>query len=103
MAARSLRVVSISRTWGIFSRITGSSVSRAAAMHGSAAFFAPPIRMVPNSGLPPRITSLSILETSFLRPPRHEFYGARYGYSSGEHGAAGAKTYWSPEVREPGL
>src|ERR1039458_282964 len=50
----------MSRTWGMFSRITGSSVSKAAAMQGSAAFFAPLIRTVPSSGLPPRITSLSI-------------------------------------------
>ena len=38
----------------------GSSVSRAAAMQGSAAFFAPLTRMVPSSGSPPRMTSLSI-------------------------------------------
>src|SRR5437016_3394093 len=36
MAARRLRVVSMSRTCGMFSRMTGSSVSRAAAMQGSA-------------------------------------------------------------------
>src|SRR5579883_3264935 len=60
MATSSLRSVSISRTCGIFSRITGSSVSRAAAMAGRAAFLAPLIRTVPNRGLPPRITNLSI-------------------------------------------
>src|SRR5271165_293837 len=60
MAASSLRVVSMSRTCGIFSRITGSSVSKAAAMQGSAAFLAPLIRTVPSRGLPPRITNLSI-------------------------------------------
>ena len=38
----------------------GSSVSSAAAMAGSAAFFAPLMRMVPTSGLPPRMTSLSM-------------------------------------------
>ena len=44
MAASSFRVVSNSRTCGMFSRVTGSSVSNAAAMHGSAAFFAPLMR-----------------------------------------------------------
>ena len=56
----SLRVVSMSRTCGTFSRMTGSSVSRAAAIAGSAAFFAPLIRTVPSRGFPPRITNLSI-------------------------------------------
>src|ERR1017187_10410105 len=60
MAASKLRSVTMSRTWGMFSRMTGSSVSRAAAMAGRAAFLAPLMRTVPTSGLPPRITSLSI-------------------------------------------
>src|SRR6478736_2643950 len=60
LGANSLRVVSMSRTCGTFSRMTGSSVSRAAAMAGSAAFLAPLTRIVPSSGLPPRITNLSI-------------------------------------------
>src|SRR5207248_1235997 len=60
MAVSSLRVVSMSRTSGIFSNTTGSSVSRAAAIAGSAAFLAPETRTVPSSGLPPRITNLSI-------------------------------------------
>src|ERR1035438_6949984 len=59
----------MSRTCGTFSRITGSSVSRAAAMQGSAAFFAPLIRTVPSSGLPPRITSLSMIYDLVLRRP----------------------------------
>src|SRR3954447_4583100 len=61
MAASSLRVVSMSRTCGMFSRMTGSSVSRAAAMAGSAAFLAPLMRTVPSRGFPPRITNLSML------------------------------------------
>ena len=61
MAESSLRVVSMSRTCGMFSRITGSSVRRAAAMAGSAAFLAPLMRTVPSRGLPPRITNLSML------------------------------------------
>ena len=60
MAASKLRSVTMSRTWGTFSRMTGSSVSRAAAIAGRAAFLAPLTRMVPTNGLPPRITSLSI-------------------------------------------
>src|SRR5271165_5881629 len=50
----------MSRTCGMFSSTTGSSVSRAAAIAGKAAFFAPLTRMLPSSGLPPRMTSLSI-------------------------------------------
>jgi hypothetical protein len=41
MVDNSLRSVSISRTWGMLSRITSSSVRIAAAMQGSAEFFAP--------------------------------------------------------------
>src|SRR5438067_9872360 len=61
MAESNLRVVSMSRTCGIFSKVTGSSLSKAAAMAGSAAFFAPLMRTVPSSGFPPRMTNLSML------------------------------------------
>src|SRR5512140_814078 len=50
----------MSRTCGIFSRMTGSSVRSAAAIAGSAAFFAPLTLMVPSRGLPPRMTNLSM-------------------------------------------
>src|ERR1035437_7847226 len=53
----------MSRTWGTFSRMTGWSVSRAAAMQGSAAFLAPLTRTVPSSGSPPRMTNLSMDES----------------------------------------
>ena len=38
----------------------------AAAIEGNAEFFAPETRMVPTSGLPPRMTNLSIKESSQL-------------------------------------
>src|ERR1017187_3924695 len=60
MEASSLRSVSMSRTWGMFSSVTSSSVRMAAAMQGRAEFLAPETRMVPTRGLPPRITNLSI-------------------------------------------
>src|SRR5437588_9597630 len=60
MATRSLRSVSMSRTSGIFSRMTVSSVRMAAAIAGRAAFLAPLMRTVPSRGLPPRMTNLSI-------------------------------------------
>src|ERR1700749_4513438 len=60
METSSLRSVSMSRTCGMFSRMTSPSVRMAAAMHGSAEFFAPETLRVPRSGLPPRITNLSI-------------------------------------------
>src|SRR5215471_4348757 len=60
----------MSRTWGIFSIMTGSSVSKAAAMQGSAAFLAPLMRTVPSRGLPPRMTSLSMLESAPIILPR---------------------------------
>src|SRR5580658_3684672 len=63
MAVRRLRVVWMSRTCGMFSKMTGSSVRRAAAMQGRAAFFAPLTRTVPRSGSPPRITNLSMGES----------------------------------------
>jgi len=58
MAARRRPLVSMSRTWGMFSRMTSSSVRMAAAMQGMAEFFAPEILMVPRRGLPPRTTNL---------------------------------------------
>src|ERR1700722_1709065 len=60
MELSNLRSVSMSRTWGMFSRITSSSVRMAAAMQGRAEFFAPETLMVPSSGFPPRTTNLSI-------------------------------------------
>src|ERR1700679_636532 len=57
----------MSRTWGMFSRITSSSVRMAAAMQGNAEFFAPDTRMVPSSGFPPRMTNLSIRSHELLR------------------------------------
>src|ERR1700710_1085643 len=65
MLTRSLRSVSMSRTWGMFSRMISSSVRMAAAMQGRAEFFAPETLMVPRRGLPPRTTNLSI--TYYLR------------------------------------
>src|SRR5580692_6749030 len=56
----SFRSVSMSRTWGIFSSTTSSSVRIAAAMQGRAEFLAPLTRIVPSSGLPPRMTNLSM-------------------------------------------
>src|SRR3984957_12973370 len=60
MLVSSLRSVSMSRTWGMFSRMTSSSVRMAAAMQGRAEFFAPETLMVPRRGLPPRTTNLSM-------------------------------------------
>src|SRR2546423_15469330 len=71
MAASSLRVVSMSRTWGMFSRITGSCDRRGAAMQGRAPFLAPLTLIVPSSGLPPRITNLSIISRCFLGSDRN--------------------------------
>jgi hypothetical protein len=56
----SLRSVLMSRTWGRFSSVISSSVRIAAAMQGSAEFLAPETRTVPTSGLPPRMTNLSM-------------------------------------------
>src|SRR5579863_2280243 len=70
MDASSLRSVSMSRTCGMFSSVTSSSVRMAAAMQGSAEFFAPDTRMVPTSGLPPRMTNLSM---ELTLPLKHQF------------------------------
>src|SRR5579859_5954060 len=58
----------MSRTSGIFSRITGSFVRRAAAIAGKAAFLAPLMRTLPTRGLPPRITNLSIRLSGAISP-----------------------------------
>src|SRR5262249_45729266 len=63
-----LRSVCMSRTSGMFSRVTASSVRMAAAMAGSAAFLAPLTRMVPTRGLPPRMTNLSIIASGASVP-----------------------------------
>src|SRR6266446_4994904 len=60
MNARSLLMVMRSRTLGILCTVTWSAVSRAAAITGSAEFFAPLTLTVPCRGLPPLIRNLSI-------------------------------------------
>src|SRR6516165_810970 len=61
MNASSLPMVIMSRTMGMLCSITGSEVSNAAAIAGSAEFFAPLIATEPCNRLPPRIRNLSIL------------------------------------------
>jgi len=61
-------MVPMSRTCGIRSKITGSSVKRHAARAGSAAFLAPLTWISPFRGTPPSITSLSKLLQSLPDP-----------------------------------
>src|SRR5260370_35045023 len=70
MKASNFRMGMMSRTMGTLRRVTGSAVSNAAAIAGSAEFFAPLIVTVPCSGLPPRIRNLSIHLFLFTRPMR---------------------------------
>ena len=67
MCASSCPMVTMSRTRGILCRCTGSAVSRAAAMAGSAEFFDPLMRTVPRSGLPPSMRSRSITGCEAVR------------------------------------
>src|SRR5260370_32477296 len=60
MNASSLLMVIRSRTFGMLCSVTCSSVSKAAAIAGSAEFFAPLISTVPRSAFPPLIKNLSI-------------------------------------------
>ena len=53
-------MVRMSRTWGMRCRVTGSSVSSAAANAGSAEFFDPLVGIVPWRAVPPVITNLSM-------------------------------------------
>ncbi len=53
-------MVRMSRTRGMRRSCTSPSVSSAAAMAGSAAFFEPLVGMAPWSGVPPWMTNLSI-------------------------------------------
>ena len=61
MNASSLLMVIRSRTFGMLCSVTGSAVSSAAAITGSAEFFAPLIATVPRSVFPPLIKNLSML------------------------------------------
>src|SRR6266850_3568906 len=60
MNASSLLMVIRSRTFGMLCSVTGSAVSSAAAIAGSAEFFAPLIATVPRSAFPPLIKNLSM-------------------------------------------
>ncbi len=60
ISTSSRSIVRISRTRGMRFRITGSSVSSAAASAGSAEFFDPPVGISPLRGVPPVIVNLSI-------------------------------------------
>src|SRR5262245_675534 len=64
----SLTMVLTSRRCGTFESVTSSSVSSAAHMSGSAAFFAPETRISPDRGTPPWMMSLSTRR--FLRGER---------------------------------
>src|SRR6266851_7075302 len=55
-----LAIVAMSARSGKLARISESAVNRLAAISGSAAFLAPPILIVPDSGTPPWIRILSI-------------------------------------------
>src|SRR6266851_4008499 len=57
---RRLAIVAMSARSGRLARTSGSPVNRLAAISGSAAFLAPPMLIVPDSGTPPRIRILSI-------------------------------------------
>ena len=51
----------MSASTGTLRNVSGSSLRSAAVISGSAAFFAPPMGIVPESGLPPRMRILSML------------------------------------------
>src|SRR2546422_628641 len=61
MSSRRRSIVRRSRTGGMRSRMTGSSVRSVAASAGRAEFFEPLVGIVPLRGRPPCITNLSIL------------------------------------------
>src|SRR5882762_924394 len=67
MNASSLLMVIKSRTLGMLCSVTFSDVSKAAAITGSAEFFAPLIATVPRSAFPPLIRNLSI-HSLFVEP-----------------------------------
>src|SRR3989475_7504644 len=67
MNASSLLMVIRSRTFGMLCSLTLSAVNKAAAITGSAEFFAPLIATVPRSAFPPLIRNLSIPPFSLCR------------------------------------
>src|SRR6185503_16770332 len=70
MRPRSCSSVPTSRRRGTFDSRSGSSVSSAAHMMGSAAFLAPETLSSPESGRPPVMTSLSTALAALRRPLR---------------------------------
>src|SRR5437879_5812853 len=66
MNASSLLMVTRSRTLGTFRTTTLSEVSSAAAITGSAAFFAPLTATLPRNAFPPLIRNLSIFRSAFF-------------------------------------
>ena len=70
MYARSLPMVTMSRTMAMLCSVTGSAVSSAAAITGSAEFFAPLMATVPCSALPPLMTNLSMGRLFSQRLPK---------------------------------
>src|SRR6516225_2177571 len=66
MNASSLLMVTRSRTLGTFRTTTLSEVSSAAAITGSAEFFAPLTATLPRSAFPPLIRNLSIFHSAFF-------------------------------------
>src|SRR6267142_2692587 len=78
MNASSLLMVIRSRTFGMLCSVTFSAVSNAAAITGSAEFFAPLIATVPRSAFPPLIRNLSIpslYAAAAFRPALFPFIG----------------------------
>src|SRR3954464_10158538 len=67
----SLAIVRTSMRYGTLLKRSGCSLSSAAHMIGSAAFFAPEMRTSPSSGRPPRIRSLSICPPLLGRERAH--------------------------------
>src|SRR5207253_2791440 len=66
MNASSLLMVTRSRTLGTFRTTTLSEVSSAAAITGSAEFFAPLTATLPRNAFPPLIRNLSIFRSAFF-------------------------------------
>src|SRR5712692_5219693 len=105
-----LAIVAMSARSGKFARISGSAVSRLAAISGSAAFLAPPILIVPDSGTPPwiRILSIALLRAAITAAsgdgrsyPRDRFQGRSSTVPvafTGEPPGAQGGAQWAPQA-----
>src|SRR3954471_20028088 len=98
----SLAIVRTSMRYGTLLRRSGCSLSSAAHMMGSAAFFAPEMRTSPSSGRPPRMRSLSTGAPLFRGQRAHGERVDLLAHAAAERGVHHLVALHAALAREPG-